>query len=93
MLDPGIPSAAMLRIVDLPRADRETVRQMWLAWYSEAMAAGMDRHEARAQATERLLACEFYGGMVVEYAAPGDGGDGSTRAGDHGARRLHESEV
>lgn len=65
--DPGIPSAAMLVINDLPPADRGAARRMWLTWYAEAMKAGSDVQAARAHATERLLACDFFGRLVVEY--------------------------
>lgn len=65
--DPGIPSAAMLAINDLPPADRAPARRMWLTWYAEAMKAGSDVQAARAGATERLLACEWHGRLVVEY--------------------------
>ncbi|MCG3177485.1 MAG: hypothetical protein MOGMAGMI_02459 [Candidatus Omnitrophica bacterium] len=78
-IDPGIPSAAMLRIYDLPPASREPARRMWLAWFAEAEAAGNDRPVSRVRATERLLACEFHGGLVVEYGR-GDKVDGSVRA-------------
>lgn len=68
MLDPGIPSVAMLRIYELPPADREPARRMWLTWFAEAEAEGMDRQEARGRASARLLACDWFGGTVVEYA-------------------------
>jgi hypothetical protein len=81
MPDIGIPSSVMLRAYNLPPEHRDAMLATWHGFAAEALAGDTDRHAARAQATDRLERCEFYGRLVVEYGPDVDDNDGAHGAG------------